>query len=110
VPSLYTWTILFSTLGKKLTEEELNSLIAHAHQQIEQLQHQLAEQQALGQKHLDDAIEKQRKEDEHLTNQVLEVELQKQKSQFEIQKQIWVRKIVISGMNISGLKITMSCT
>jgi coenzyme F420-reducing hydrogenase delta subunit len=36
-------------LGKKLTEDELNSLIAHAHRRIEQLQKQLAEQIALEQ-------------------------------------------------------------
>ena len=31
--------------GGKMTEEELNSLIAHAHRRIDQLQKQLAEQQ-----------------------------------------------------------------
>lgn len=36
-------------LGKKLTEDELNSLIAHAHRRIEQLQKQLAEQIAMEQ-------------------------------------------------------------
>ena len=36
-------------VGKKLTEDELNSLIAHAHRRIEQLQKQLAEQIAMEQ-------------------------------------------------------------
>ncbi|XP_064630691.1 MICOS complex subunit Mic60-like isoform X2 [Lineus longissimus] len=75
--------------GKKLNEEELNSLIAHAHRRIEQLQRQLAEEQALGQKRLDDAMVKQRKEDERLAGEVVNVELQKQKSQYDVQKQIW---------------------
>ena len=35
----------FSSAGGRMTEEELNSLIAHAHRRIDQLQKQLAEQQ-----------------------------------------------------------------
>ena len=41
-------------LGKKLTEDELNSLIAHAHRRIEQLQKQLAEQIAMEQQVCED--------------------------------------------------------
>ena len=35
----------FCSAGGRMTEEELNSLIAHAHRRIDQLQKQLAEQQ-----------------------------------------------------------------
>ena len=35
----------FISAGGRMTEEELNSLIAHAHRRIDQLQKQLAEQQ-----------------------------------------------------------------
>ena len=35
----------FFSAGGRMTEEELNSLIAHAHRRIDQLQKQLAEQQ-----------------------------------------------------------------
>ena len=35
----------FFSPGGRMTEEELNSLIAHAHRRIDQLQKQLAEQQ-----------------------------------------------------------------
>lgn len=41
-------------LGKKLSEDELNSLIAHAHRRIEQLQKQLAEQIAMEQQVCED--------------------------------------------------------
>jgi mitofilin len=48
-------------LGKKLTEDELNSLIAHAHRRIEQLQKQLAEQIALEQVRIQQSMEQQRR-------------------------------------------------
>ncbi|XP_054765713.2 MICOS complex subunit Mic60-like [Lytechinus pictus] len=64
--------------GKKLTEEELNALIAHAHRRVYQLQKELAEQQAMEQKRLAVAMEKQKEEDEGVTKSKVAVELERQ--------------------------------
>ena len=45
VLGLMVYILGFSSAGGRMTEEELNSLIAHAHRRIDQLQKQLAEQQ-----------------------------------------------------------------
>lgn len=75
--------------GKKLTEEELNSLIAHAHRRIEQLQKQLAEQIALEQQRIQQALEQQIQEDDRLSDQRVANEQQKLKNEFVIQKEKW---------------------
>ncbi|XP_030841188.1 MICOS complex subunit MIC60 [Strongylocentrotus purpuratus] len=64
--------------GKKLTEEELNALIAHAHRRVYQLQKGLAEQQAMEQKRLAAAMEVQKEEDEGVTKSKVMVELERQ--------------------------------
>lgn len=73
--------------GKKLTEDELNSLIAHAHRRIEQLQKQLAEQIALEQIRIQQSMEQQRKEDEKLTEQRVSDEQEKLRNSFLLQKE-----------------------
>lgn len=75
--------------GKKLTEEELNSLIAHAHRRIEQLQNQLAKQIALEQQRIQDALEQQRQEDDKLADQKVSSEQQRLKDDFMLQKDRW---------------------
>ncbi|CAG2237212.1 FCJ1 [Mytilus edulis] len=75
--------------GKKLTEEELNSLIAHAHRRIEQLQKQLAEQIALEQQRIQQALEQQIQEDDRLSDQRVANEQQRLKNEFLIQKEKW---------------------
>jgi mitofilin len=80
-------------LGKKLTEDELNSLIAHAHRRIEQLQKQLAEQIALEQVRIQQSMEQQRKEDEKLTDQRVSDEQEKLKNSFLLQKE---REVIIN--------------
>ncbi|XP_072027149.1 MICOS complex subunit Mic60-like [Amphiura filiformis] len=76
--------------GKKLSEDELNSLIAHAHRRIEQLQRQLAEQQAMEQKRFAAALDIQRLEDEAITDAEINRELDKQAGDlaFEHQKKM----------------------
>ncbi|WAR21966.1 MIC60-like protein [Mya arenaria] len=53
--------------GHKLTEEELNVLIAHAHRRIEQLQRQLAQYEASQNQRLQQSLSDQRDEDELIT-------------------------------------------
>ena len=69
----------------------MNSLIAHAHRRIEQLQLKLAEQQALEEERLNQALVRQRQEDDLLTQQVVKRELEKQKGEHLIDRQKWVR-------------------
>ncbi|XP_078668595.1 MICOS complex subunit MIC60-like isoform X11 [Branchiostoma floridae x Branchiostoma belcheri] len=68
----------------KLSEDELNSLIAHAHRRIEQLQSQLAEQQLLEKSRMDDALGRQRAEDEKETLVLLKRELERQKQELAL--------------------------
>ncbi|KAL4232096.1 hypothetical protein ACF0H5_009672 [Mactra antiquata] len=53
--------------GKKLTNDELNFLIAHAHKRIGQLQQQLAQLTSMEQQRLQQALSDQRDEDELIT-------------------------------------------
>lgn len=78
--------------GKKLSEEELNSLIAHAHRRIEQLQHQLANHLALEKERIQEALDMQRKADESVCDRRIEDEAQKIKNSVDLEKQKWVSK------------------
>ncbi|XP_041368308.1 MICOS complex subunit Mic60-like isoform X2 [Gigantopelta aegis] len=75
--------------GGKLTEDELNSMIAHAHCRIDQLQKQLAEQLSMEALHIEKAIEEQIKEDEKLASIRLGLELEKMQAEFDVQKDNW---------------------
>jgi len=73
----------------KLTEEELNSLIAHAHRRIEQLQRAVASHQTLEQLHINNALERQKEEDDkHATEQV-EREKERWRAEQDVVKQNW---------------------
>lgn len=75
--------------GKKLTEDELNSLIAHAHRRIEQLQKQLAEQIAMEQQRIEKALEEKGYEDEKLADNRLAMERDKLQAEIELSKEKW---------------------
>ncbi|XP_056410342.1 MICOS complex subunit MIC60 isoform X2 [Hyla sarda] len=60
-------------LTGKLTTEDLNSLIAHAHRRIDQLHKQLAEYRVREQQHIEAALEKQKLEN----NKTLEIAVAK---------------------------------
>ncbi|XP_007543942.1 MICOS complex subunit MIC60 isoform X4 [Poecilia formosa] len=51
-------------LTGKLSTDDLNALIAHAHRRIDQLNRELAEQRVRGQIHMEAALEQQRAEDQ----------------------------------------------
>ncbi len=74
-----------------MTEDELNSLIAHAHRRIEQLQRHLAEQQALEQARMQTALEKQQEADEKIAQNDVQREQERLLAQFEVEKQRLVR-------------------
>ncbi|RUS78484.1 hypothetical protein EGW08_013772 [Elysia chlorotica] len=73
--------------GKKLSEDELNALIAHAHRRIEQLQKQVAEHLAMERQRLKTALETQRQEDVHLTNSAVLDERARLKQEFDVEQQ-----------------------
>ncbi|GFS17552.1 MICOS complex subunit MIC60 [Elysia marginata] len=73
--------------GKKLSEDELNALIAHAHRRIEQLQKQIAEHLAMERQRLNTALETQRQEDIHLTNSAVLDERVRLKQEFDVEQQ-----------------------
>ncbi|CAG5130474.1 unnamed protein product, partial [Candidula unifasciata] len=72
--------------GKKLSEDDLNALIAHAHRRIEQLQKQIAEQLALERHRLASALETQRQEDLKVANIALAEERRRMQTEFESEK------------------------
>lgn len=72
--------------SKKLTEDELNALIAHAHRRIEQLQKQLAEQNALERVRLAVALEAQRGEDNTIALAAVADERSRSQMEFESDK------------------------
>ncbi|XP_055881014.1 MICOS complex subunit MIC60-like isoform X2 [Biomphalaria glabrata] len=73
--------------GKKLTEDELNALIAHAHRRIEQLQKQIAEQLAMERQRLSLALEAQRQEDLKITKAAVAEEHLRLQEEFDVEKQ-----------------------
>ncbi|XP_059149003.1 MICOS complex subunit Mic60-like isoform X2 [Physella acuta] len=73
--------------GKKLSEDELNALIAHAHRRIEQLQKQIAEQLAMERQRLSAALEAQRLEDLKITDATVAEERMRLQQEFDFEKQ-----------------------
>ncbi|XP_014773687.1 MICOS complex subunit Mic60 [Octopus bimaculoides] len=81
--------------SKKMSEEDLNSLIVHAHTRIDQLQKQLAKQVALEQERFQEAVCEQRADDARMADIRLNEELDYAKKQFEIEKEKLLRKSAI---------------
>lgn len=87
---------LLNLKGKKLSEEELNSLIAHAHRRIEQLQHQLANHLAMEKERIQAALEMQQKANESVCDRRIEDEAQKIRNNVDLEKQKWVNKVDVN--------------
>lgn len=86
-----------------MSEDELNSLIAHAHARIDQLQKQLAKQVALEQERFQDAVRAQRDEDAKLAREGTEEEIRHLKNQFALEKEIMVSEATKLGLVSSSL-------
>ncbi|XP_063604055.1 MICOS complex subunit MIC60-like isoform X1 [Penaeus indicus] len=69
----------------KLTRDELNLLIAHAHRKVLQLQNQLARLQTLEHDRFKEALNKQRDDDAGLLEAKVNASLEKQKQQLEVE-------------------------
>lgn len=70
--------------GAKLSQDELNAIIAYTHRRIEQLHKQLAEQQAMEEKRIAIALEKQKEKDEEMNKEEVERELQRKSAEWAI--------------------------
>jgi len=84
----------------RLTTAELNSLIAHAHRRVDQLQRQLVEQMAMEPLRADTALENQRSEDDRLTDEEIERERQKASAELNVLKEAWVLYIISTLYNV----------
>jgi len=82
-------SLIVSESGQ-LSTTELNSLIGHAHRQIDQLQRQLVEQSALEPLRLEAALETQRASDERLLDEKVSHERQSFAAEITKLRDAWV--------------------
>ncbi|KAM9142631.1 MICOS complex subunit MIC60 isoform 3-T3 [Pangshura tecta] len=85
-PEIHTgWKGLKITdLAGQLSTDDLNSLIAHAHRRIDQLNSELADQRVREQQHIEAALEKQKLEDKRALESAVAKALQHHKSEIQI--------------------------
>lgn len=95
---------MFSLAGQ-LSTDDLNSLIAHAHRRIDQLNKELAEQRVREQQHIESALEKQKLEDKKAFEAAVAKALEHHKSEIEIEQEKKVKWRNTAGW-ISGSKRT----
>ncbi|VDO09079.1 unnamed protein product [Brugia timori] len=69
----------------KLNEEELNALIAHAHLKVDQLRKQLAEQQVREEQNIACALEEQRKSQNRLTEEEINLKIQAAREEIQLE-------------------------
>ncbi|KAM6923493.1 MICOS complex subunit MIC60 [Xenentodon cancila] len=74
-------------LTGKLSADDLNALIAHAHRRIDQLNRELAEQRVREQIHIDAALEQQKLEDQKSRNNAVNTALQHVKEEARLEKE-----------------------
>lgn len=74
-------------LAGQLSTDDLNSLIAHAHRRIDQLNKELAEQRVREQQHIELALEKQKLEDKKALEAAVVKALEHHKSEIEIEQE-----------------------
>ncbi|XP_045139806.1 MICOS complex subunit MIC60 isoform X5 [Echinops telfairi] len=70
-----------SDLADKLSTDDLNSLIAHAHRRIDQLNRELAEQKAAEKQHIELALEKQKLEEKQALDSAVAKALEHHRSE-----------------------------
>ncbi|NWV86216.1 MIC60 protein, partial [Dasyornis broadbenti] len=74
-------------LAGQLSTDDLNSLIAHAHRRIDQLNRELAEQRVREQQHIESALEKQKLEDKKAFEAAVAKALERHKSEIELEQE-----------------------
>ncbi|KAF7650773.1 hypothetical protein LDENG_00120620 [Lucifuga dentata] len=74
-------------LTGKLSADDLNALIAHAHRRIDQLNRELAEQRVREQIHIDAALEQQKLEDQKALEKAVDTTLQHSKEEARLEQE-----------------------
>uniref|UniRef100_A0A4W5KSU2 MICOS complex subunit MIC60 n=1 Tax=Hucho hucho TaxID=62062 RepID=A0A4W5KSU2_9TELE len=74
-------------LTGKLTQDDLNSLIAHAHRRIDQLNRELAEQRVREQIHIDSSLEQQKLEDKKALEVAVSTALEHNREQMRLEQE-----------------------
>ncbi|KFP11172.1 Mitochondrial inner membrane protein, partial [Egretta garzetta] len=80
-------------LAGQLSMDDLNSLIAHAHRRIDQLNKELAEQRVREQQHIESALEKQKLEDKKAFEAAVAKALEHHKSEIEMEQEKKVEEV-----------------
>ncbi|XP_015479718.1 MICOS complex subunit MIC60 isoform X2 [Parus major] len=77
----------------QLSTDDLNSLIAHAHRRIDQLNKELAEQRVREQQHIESALEKQKLEDKTAFEVAVAKALERHKNEIELEQEKKVEEV-----------------
>ncbi|XP_035769211.1 MICOS complex subunit MIC60 [Neolamprologus brichardi] len=77
----------FCVLAGKLSTDDLNALIAHAHRRIDQLNRELAEQKVREKIHIDAALEQQKLEDQKALDSAVNTALQHVKEEARLDQE-----------------------
>ncbi|XP_041654089.1 MICOS complex subunit MIC60 [Cheilinus undulatus] len=77
----------WKSLTGKLSPDDLNALIAHAHRRIDQLNRELAEQRVREQIHIDAALEQQKLEDQKALEKAVSTSLQHVKEEARLEQE-----------------------
>ncbi|NWS14293.1 MIC60 protein, partial [Pachyramphus minor] len=77
----------------QLSTDDLNSLIAHAHRRIDQLNRELAEQRVREQQHIETALEKQKLEDKKAFEAAVAKALERHKSEIELEQEKKIEEV-----------------
>lgn len=77
----------WKSLTGKLSADDLNALIAHAHRRIDQLNRELAEQRVREQIHIDAALEQQKLEDQRALEKTVSTALQHVKEEARLEQE-----------------------
>ncbi|NXP16935.1 MIC60 protein, partial [Scytalopus superciliaris] len=77
----------------QLSTDDLNSLIAHAHRRIDQLNRELAEQRVREQQHIETALEKQKLEDKKAFEAAVAKALERHKSEIDLEQERKIEEV-----------------
>ncbi|NWS67380.1 MIC60 protein, partial [Crotophaga sulcirostris] len=83
----------FRVISDQLSTDDLNSLIAHAHRRIDQLNRELAEQRVREQQHIETALEKQKLEDKKAFEAAVAKALERHKNEIEMEQEKKVEEV-----------------
>ncbi|XP_043839392.1 MICOS complex subunit MIC60 isoform X2 [Dromiciops gliroides] len=82
-----------SDLAEQLSTDDLNSLIAHAHRRIDQLNRELAEQKVREQQHIEAALDKRKVEDEKTFESAVAKALEHHRSEIQLEQDRRVEEV-----------------